>query len=262
MVDRIEITLIGAGNLAWHLGPALENCGYPIREVYSRNPANARTLIHRLYTASLAEGMDFSGSDSSLFLLCVPDDALESVASEILIPPGAMIAHCSGSTHLDILGSAGFNQRGVFYPLQTFTKGRPLDFREVPVLVEAGDQHTGRILTNMAKDLTKIHYMVNSEDRFAIHLSAVFASNFTNHLLKISSNILKERGYELDLLFPVIAETIQKSMETGPLLAQTGPARRGDLRVLDRQMAFLSGSPAEDLYRLISQQILDAYPEP
>ena len=256
MADYYNIACIGSGNVAWHLAPELENAGHNVSEIFSRNPKNAKALQKRLYNAEINPGLDFSDSSAEIFILAVSDDAIEEIAREIVLPDGAAIVHTSGGQSISKLGYTATGHFGVFYPLQTFTKGKRISFEDIPILIEAEDKHTARVLTNLGKSISKKVFEVGSKDRLAIHVSAVFACNFSNTMFGIAQDILKIQGFGFDLLKPLIAETINKSLELGPKQAQTGPAARGDLETLDRHMDFLNGSEYRELYQLITEKIL------
>ncbi|HRI79464.1 MAG TPA: NAD(P)-binding domain-containing protein, partial [Cyclobacteriaceae bacterium] len=129
----MNVSFIGSGNLAWHLGPALDNAGYVVKEVYSPNPRHAAALTERLYQAEIMDSLDFSTSHSGIFIIAVADKAIESVATEIVLPEDAILVHTSGSASLDLLQFAATPYTGIFYPLQTFTKHKKIDFKTVPV---------------------------------------------------------------------------------------------------------------------------------
>jgi predicted short-subunit dehydrogenase-like oxidoreductase (DUF2520 family) len=255
-----NITIIGAGNLAWHLAPALDNTDFAVREVYSRHAKNAAALVEKLYEAEAKSSLDFSDSNSRIFILAVADDAIEEIAHEITLPSDAILVHTSGSQPLSVLGYAATGNIGVFYPLQTFTKGKKVDFSEVPFFIESENSETKKTLTAMAKAISKKVYNISSDDRKALHVAAVFASNFTNHMLGIAHQVLSEHNMSFDLLKPLVSETINKSLSIGPRQAQTGPARRGDLEILDKHMEFLENDEAvAEIYKVVSQHIVDTY---
>jgi predicted short-subunit dehydrogenase-like oxidoreductase (DUF2520 family) len=256
----MNVSFIGAGNLAWHLAPALDNSDFAVREVYSPNVRNAEALVERLYEAKSKSSLDFSISPSRIFIIAASDDAIPEIVKEIILPDGAVLVHTSGSQPLSVLAYAGTPNIGVFYPLQTFTKGKKIDLREVPVFVEAENAFTEKTLQAIGKTVSKKVSVISSADRKAIHVAAVFASNFTNHLLTLSKEILTERKLDFDLLKPLIAETVNKALVIGPENSQTGPARRGDLEILDHHMEFLSEDESlTELYKVISQHIIDRY---
>jgi predicted short-subunit dehydrogenase-like oxidoreductase (DUF2520 family) len=255
-----NISIIGAGNLAWHLAPALDNTDFAVREVYSRKPKHAAALVEKLYEAEVKDTLDFSDSNSRIFIVAVTDDAIQDVARKIILPRGSILVHTSGSQPLSALGYAAANNIGVFYPLQTFTKGKKIDFNEVPFFIESEDTETRKVLVTMAKAISKKVQSISSADRKALHVAAVFASNFTNHMLGIAHELLSEHKLSFDLLKPLVSETINKSLALGPRQAQTGPARRGDLEILDRHMEFLENDESiAEIYKVVSQHIVDTY---
>jgi predicted short-subunit dehydrogenase-like oxidoreductase (DUF2520 family) len=151
----------------------------------------------------------------------------------------------------------GTDKIGVFYPLQTFSKRQKIAFEDIPILIEAENKKASRMLQKLANSISRHVHSVNSKDRMAIHVAAVFACNFTNYLLGAAEGLLKKQDFDLDLLRPLIAETLNKSLDMGPKNAQTGPAARGDLKVLDKHMEFLQGTDIQDIYQLITEKILN-----
>lgn len=256
----VSISFIGAGNLAWHLAPALDNVGYAVKEVYSRKEQNAALLSERLYQSRVVTELDFSQSTAEVFIIAVSDDAIPEVLSKLILPSDAILVHTSGSQPLEVLGDFVTPNTGVFYPLQTFTRKRPVDFSVVPFFVEGAEPSVEKTLMSMAKALSKKVVRATSDDRRVLHAAAVFASNFTNHMLTIAKGIMTSNKLSYDLLKPLIAETLNKSLEIGPEKAQTGPAKRGDLETLDKHMELLKDTPeVAEIYRIISQHIVDSY---
>ncbi len=185
--------------------------------------------------------------EADLYLIAVPDAAVEAVATKL--PPGCAVAHTAGSVSVETL--TGFDRRGVLYPLQTFTKGRPVDFHSVPLLVES----TFPKLFDVAAALSNRVIHADSTQRVQAHLAAVFACNFTNHLYAIAADILTEKNLSFDLLTPLITETAAKAVASGdPRSVQTGPAIRHDTPTLDRHRSMLTGLPRE-LYDLFTNDI-------
>ena len=256
----MTISFIGSGNLAWHLAPALENAGFVVKEVFSQNPKHAEALTERLYQAEVKATLDFSTSGSSLFIIATSDDSIQEIVREIILPEEAILVHTSGSQPLNLLQFAATSHLGVLYPLQTFSKDRKVDFKKVPVFIESSDEETGHTLIQIAGAISTKVQIIGSEERKALHVAAVFASNFTNHMLTISRDILQQNSLNFDWLIPLITETIEKGLALGPENAQTGPAIRGDLDVLDQQLEFLrENETVAEIYRLISQHIIDRY---
>src|ERR1041384_3370039 len=194
------ISFIGSGNVAWHLAPALDNAGFIIKEVYSRNTSHAETLTGRLYQAEVKASLDFSTSDSSVFIVAVNDDSISEIAREIILPEDAILAHTSGSVPLTDLQFAATSNIGVIYPLQTFTKNKKIDFKQIPIFIESNNEETDLVLTNLAKAISNHVKRISSEERKALHIAAVFASNFSNHMLTLSQKILQQSSMEFEWL--------------------------------------------------------------
>lgn len=260
MGKSFNISIIGSGNVAWHLAQTLEKQGHTIREIYSRQLENAEALTDNLYCANAQDHLDFTHSESRFFLIAVSDTAIESLARQIKLPPKAILAHTSGSQPLSALDEAPTTHTGVFYPLQTFSKNKGVNFREIPICIESLESRTENRLLTLAESLSENIALVDSDARKVLHVAAVFACNFTNHMLRISQEILEEQEIDFHLLKPLIKETITKSLSLDPKNAQTGPARRGDLTTLDTHMKYLQ--EREDwqrIYKLISEHIINTY---
>jgi predicted short-subunit dehydrogenase-like oxidoreductase (DUF2520 family) len=260
MAKEQLVSFIGSGNLAWHLAPALDNAGYIVTEVYSRNAQHAESLTERLYQAEVKATVDFSTSPSRIFIIATSDDSIADVVREIILRDEALLVHTSGSQPLSILQYAATPFIGVFYPLQSFSKGSRITFDHVPILVEGAQEQSVDLLLAMARAVSKSVHMISSEERKALHVAAVFASNFTNHMLSVAEIITAASHIDFVLLQPLIRETITKSLAAGPRESQTGPAKRGDLEVLDNHMDFLQDHPAiAEMYKVISQHILNLH---
>ena len=254
----MDVSFIGSGNLAWHLAPALDNVGYTVKEVYSQNPKHAASLVGRLYQADVKASLDFSTSPSDIFIIAVTDDAIRGIAQEIILPEEAILVHTSGSQPLSVLGYAATPNTGVFYPLQTFSKAKKVDFKDIPIFIESDDEDVIKALTKMGKALESKVKRITSHDRKALHVAAVFASNFSNHMLTIAQEIATKNGLDFEVLKPLIAETLNKSLAIDPKKAQTGPAKRGDFEILDNHLEFLKDEPElAEIYKIVSQHIID-----
>lgn len=260
----MDISFIGAGNLAWHLAPAFESAGHIINEVYSRQPTNTRKLMKQLYDARLQSDLNFADSESDLFILAVSDDALAEVCAQLVLPENAIVTHTSGAKSLTLLRqwmnvySDVPVRTGVFYPLQTFSAGQtPMDFNTVPLCIEASDSQTEETLVALAQELSSTVYLVDSTERLALHLAAVFACNFTNYLLAIAKDLTDSYELEFDLLKPIIKETFRKVLHADhPAQVQTGPARRGDSSTMAAHLDLLRTRPElATIYELLSDTI-------
>jgi predicted short-subunit dehydrogenase-like oxidoreductase (DUF2520 family) len=263
----MRISFVGSGNVAWHMAQALEQAGHHIVEVFSRDQRNARKLANMLYDTDVAPDLNFSESDTELVVLAVKDDALPQVMEQLVLPEKCLLVHTSGTSTLDDLRrwvriySDVQVSVGVFYPLQTFSKDIAIDFADVPLCIEGAGAHTEEILANLAHDVSNRVYLVNSEERRALHVGAVFACNFSNHLLAIAKQLLDAESLDFDLLKPLIQETFRKALEAhNPAQVQTGPARRGDRHTMNRHLDYLENSPAyARLYEILSDSIERMY---
>ena len=255
---KFKIAIIGAGNVAWHLAPALEDAGHVITEVYARTLKSADNITDRVYAGESKDDLDFSASEAEIFILAVKDSAILEVADEIILPEDSILVHTSGSVGLDILNYSSATYTGIFYPLQSFTKGRKIEFDEVPFLLESDDE-TLQKLKKLAKSLSPLTYTVRSKDRKAMHIAAVFASNFSNHMIRIAEEVMHRQGLDFEMLKPLIIETISKSLQMGAKAAQTGPAIREDYETLEDHHRFLNYNESiAEIYRLVSQDIIDS----
>ncbi len=254
-----KIVLIGAGNVAHHLGFAFKKAGHDILQVFSKSEDNAIELASQLqtkHTSSLNE----IDKDADIYILAVKDYAIDDVILELRLP-GKIVAHTSGAVPL--LGMEHISaQCGVFYPFQTMTKNGKLDFETVPVFIEASDKKTQETLINLAKSITKLSQVVKSEQRKVLHLSAVFVNNFTNHLFYIAQELLKKQQLPFELLYPLIKETVVKVGNNNPEEIQTGPARRNDFKTIDEHLHFLENEPEfREVYLVLSESIMGLYRE-
>lgn len=251
-----NISFIGSGNVSYHLSKALKNAGYIIHSISSRNPLNADNLALSLNTTSCPiEDIDIS---IDLLIICVSDDALSTVIEAI--PTGLKsVVHTSGSISTDIFNDK-FENYGVFYPLQSFKKTREIDISDVPILIEANNHAFEERLKKIALRISNRVEIMDSEDRKYLHLAAVFANNFVNHLATEAYGILENKNIDGSLLQPLLLETVLGLENSHPREMQTGPAKRNDKEVIKKQEELLKLNPKlQSLYRQLSQQIMQRY---
>lgn len=257
------ITFIGAGNVAWHLAQAFEKVGCVVDAVYSRSIESAEEVASYLYGCQAVTELDFSESSSELFILAVPDDFILSVAQQLVLPENAILVHTSGTLALEDLQKTMdiyhdlAVECGVFYPLMTFTKGKKIDLKAVPFCIEATTETAENELVNLADQLSNSVQLVSSEERRVLHLAAVFACNFTNHLWAISQEITEANSLEFDLLKPLIHETFKKAMQAIAIATvQTGPAQRNDRKTIAAHLDLLSeDAELTKMYQLMTRSI-------
>ncbi|NIK72567.1 putative short-subunit dehydrogenase-like oxidoreductase (DUF2520 family) [Thermonema lapsum] len=253
-----KVAMIGAGNVAWHLAPALEQCGHLVTTVYSRRLHHAEALCSRLYEARAVDSLDFSAVPADLFVLSVSDDALPQVIDRLILPEHPLtVVHTSGSRPLEILRVLEV-PHGVFYPLQTFSKNKEVDWRRLPICVEGNTPQVEERLMQLARAVSGRVYQINSERRRYLHVAAVFACNFTNHMLALAEDLCEQYELDFEILHPLLAETFEKALRVGARQAQTGPAARGDVELIEQHLHLLSQDPDKQrIYRLLSESILN-----
>lgn len=258
----MKVAILGAGNVATHLSKALIKAGYPIKQVWSRNHNHAIDLALEIGANSIPQISDLS-NQIDVIIIAVSDDAIESVVSQIPISnQQQLILHTSGSTGLSVLEKHCQNC-GVLYPLQTFSKNHDVDFSTIPLLMEANHHQAEEQLLMIAKKLSLKVEEVNSENRMRIHVSAVFACNFTNHFYAIAEKLVKDTNLSFDLIKPLILETAQKAILNSPSQTQTGPAKRNDAATIDKHLDLLKSNPQlQNLYAIVSQDIVKMYQSP
>ncbi|WP_162427827.1 Rossmann-like and DUF2520 domain-containing protein [Pontibacter pudoricolor] len=252
----MNIAIVGAGNVAWHLAQALQKAGHTITAVYSRNKAHSEDLTKHLPNAVATQELDLTTIVADVVLIAIPDAALPGIAEQIKVKPETIVAHTSGSQPLAVLSTIAGANYGVFYPLQTFSKHSPVDVKQVPILIEGNTEATIDQLEHLAHTISQKVERVDSGKRKQLHLAAVFACNFTNHLLGISQELLRKANLPTDLLQPLIQETIKKAANHNPYAVQTGPAIRNDQNVIDEHLRLLQHQPhLQAIYQALTQGI-------
>jgi len=245
-----KITFIGSGNVAQHLIQAfLGNPGIIIQQLFVRNASKAI-----LVDADIEVILDWSQlTPADMFIIAVSDDAIAEVSANFPLK-NQFVVHTSGSVSLEQISN--HNRRGVFYPLQTFTKGKEIDFKEIPICIESEFSADLEILQKISKLISDKTFIINSQQRKSLHVAAVFVNNFVNHLYQIGSEICQENQVPFSILEALIAETASKIKTLTPFEAQTGPAKRNDQWTIDSHLKFLkSDKTTQSIYKLLTQSI-------
>ncbi|WLD24930.1 DUF2520 domain-containing protein [Flavobacterium dauae] len=243
------INIIGAGNVVYHLLQALNKSShYKIQNVAVRSLEKALDFIPEKLTVSHINQLQ----KADITLISVTDNAIEQVSGAIPYND-SLVVHTSGTTALEVLNDK--NRKGVFYPLQTFSKNKEIDFKEVPLCLEAENEVDLNELKNLAKELSDNVFEISSEQRKSLHVAAVFVSNFTNHLYSIGNEICNENNISFNILKPLIKETADKINYLSPKEGQTGPAVRFDTKTTNAHEDFLKNETHKEIYKLITQSI-------
>ncbi len=250
----MKIVILGSGNVATHLSLALLRAGNSIIQVFSRDISHAANLAAKLKCESISD-IEKLNCHADLYFFSVSDDAITTLVSSLPYLEG-MVVHTSGATGIDVL-SAKFKSAGVLYPLQTFSAKRDIDFKNVPLLIEASNQESEDLLVHIASSISLHVQKVNSAGRSALHLAAVLACNFTNHLYALAAELLEKESLSFNLLYPLMEETLAKAKAYPPATVQTGPARRLDINTINKHIDYLGKDTFEaSLYILLTDSII------
>jgi predicted short-subunit dehydrogenase-like oxidoreductase (DUF2520 family) len=251
------ITIVGTGHVAWQLGNALYRAGIPITQIYGRNATQAEALARQLGTNAASTWEELI-LHQGIFILCVKDDAIEEVASYFLHQP-YLLVHTAGAVSMNALENRAQNI-GVFYPLQSLHRNRPVNWLEIPICLEASSNEALNELTWLASRISNNITVLSSDERRWLHLAAVIVSNFTNFLYIQAEALCKEHGLSFDLLQPLIQETAERLKFSAPFNWQTGPARRNDKEVMKLHLDMLKDNlELQRLYREFSDSIVRYY---
>lgn len=253
----MKLCILGAGNVATHLATAFVGVGHDVT-VWNRNEAGL-DMVNSLHNCHSTTRLDFLPKDADVYLISVRDDALNDIAEAlrgVLGRTDAIIAHTAGSVALHVLETR-FTHCGVLYPMQTFSKTKPLDYSAIPFFIE-GKGGAERVLWRLAESVSANVYVADSHQRKTLHIASVFACNFVNHCFAISERILSEANVPFRVMLPLIQETIAKVQIMSPSQGQTGPAVREDHTIMDEHIRMLCDKPIEqEIYKLLSQNIIN-----
>jgi predicted short-subunit dehydrogenase-like oxidoreductase (DUF2520 family) len=256
-VKEYRISFIGAGKVSGALCRKMFMSGCKICKIVSKTENNGHALAQSC-DALWSSEYDFTDSEE-IIIAAVPDDKLAEVLKRIRCSENTVVAHTAGSLGLDVFPSF-LKHKGVFYPLQTFSANRQIEFRDLPFFLEASDTFSSVILKDLAVSMGgKVHF-IDTEHRRLLHTAAVFVCNFTNHMLTAGKQIAEKAGLSFEVLEPLINETVAKALETGPENSQTGPAYRFDKGTIKRHIDLLSFSPElQGIYKEVTKSIMKSY---
>ena len=254
-IEDTSIVFIGAGNLATNLAKELYYKGFRIAQIYSRTVEAAQVLAQTVeaeYTTDLSTVIN----NARLYIVSLKDTAFVELLPEIILgKEKGLWVHTAGSIPMNVW-EGQIERYGVFYPMQTFSKQRKVDFCDIPFFVESNSAEDTRFLKDIAAVLSERVYEATSEQRKSLHLAAVFTCNFTNHMYTLAADLLEKYELPFEVMLPLIDETARKVHELNPHLAQTGPAIRYDKNVINNHLQMLVDEPQiQELYRLISESI-------
>ncbi|HLW40857.1 MAG TPA: DUF2520 domain-containing protein [Flavobacterium sp.] len=243
------INIIGSGNVAYHLMENIDTLpDFRLQQVAVRSKEKVLDLVSEDLIVTDIKNLN----PADLTIIAVTDDAIKLVSDEIPYQ-NHLVVHTSGTTSMQILNDK--NRKGVFYPLQTFSKSRPVDFKNIPLCLETEQENDLKYLKVLAQQMSGKVYEISSEQRKSLHVSAVFVSNFVNHMYAIGDKICEENNIPFEILHPLIQETAVKITSLSPEEAQTGPAVRHDEKTITAHQNFLTNETFKNIYKLITESI-------
>ena len=247
----IRLSIIGSGNVAQHLIQAfIKSSEIELVQVFARSE---KSVSHLISVDKITSNYnELQAVDVTI--ISVTDASIAEISKNIAFE-NALVVHTSGSVAMETLDSK--NRKGVFYPLQTFSKSKEIKFKYIPICIEAENLNDLQLLETVAKAISNSVYNINSEQRKALHVAAVFVSNFTNHMYQIGNEICNKNGLSFDILKPLILETANKIVSLSPIEAQTGPAKRKDTQTINAHLSFLSDENQKEIYKMLTKSIID-----
>lgn len=259
MQKVLNIGIIGAGKVATNLAVSMKNAGVNIDWIGSRTYASAEKLASKVNSKPL-DSLNQPLPETELVLISIPDDTVAGVAAQLIVTkPGTPVVHTSGSLGTEVLLKHQPNT-GVFYPLQTFSENRIVPLTDIPFCIESGNPEVLDMLESLARLLGGKPVKTHAEQRLCLHIAAVFACNFNNHLYAVAEEVLGNSGLSFDLLHPLMKETTQKAIDHSPSSVQTGPAFRGDTDLIAKHLKWLESNPGyRSTYEMLSRQIFEKY---
>ena len=245
----VSVVILGAGNVATHLFYAFDKTNQiVVKQWFNRS---LKPIEH--HKSEVAITADISKLvDADIYILAVSDDAISPLSSELPFED-KLVVHTSGSVGIHDLDRK--HKRGVFYPLQTFSKDSEIDFKDVPFCIETLEKDDFQILKKLAESIGSPYCKISTEQRQMLHLSAVFVNNFTNQLYRIAHEISDAKGINFDILKPLILETAKKVQTLSPYMAQTGPAKRNDRKTIKKHLKLLVNEDHKAIYELLTNSI-------
>lgn len=245
----IKVVIIGSGNVAQHfIQVLLQAKNVDMAQAFARTTSQLSHLLPATKITSDYQKI----TEADVYIVSVSDNAISEVVAQLPFE-NRLVVHTSGSSELSVLMDK--NRKGVFYPLQTFTKGKEIDFSPIPICLEAENETDYQLLEKLGNCISQKVVRINSEQRKSLHVAAVIVCNFVNHLYQIGNEICIENNVPFEVLHPLIQETAHKILELSPKEAQTGPAVRNDTKTIEKQLDFLENPEHKNLYQLLTQSI-------
>ena len=254
--DHIQrVTVLGAGNVGHNFGLAFKQAGYLIHEIYSRTQDSA-VALSQILNCNFTTELDSLDPGADLYIIAVNDDALPTIIENFPFKD-KLTVHTSGATSLEVFEGKGFSDFGIFYPVQSFSKDDTESLTPIPICVEANKEEIEELMMSFSRSLSMKVYQLDSEKRKALHVAAVFANNFSNHMYTIAEELLDDSDISFDIVRPLIERTAKKIHSRKPASIQTGPAVRNDQKIIQKHLEHLNAHPDyKELYEAITASIV------
>ncbi|WP_282136327.1 Rossmann-like and DUF2520 domain-containing protein [Seonamhaeicola maritimus] len=249
----ISVIILGAGNIGTHLYKAFKKAeNIKVNQWYNRSIKNINKYKNEVDVTDDISQL----KDADVYILAVSDEAVAPISTALPFE-NKLVVHTAGSVNIHDLDKK--HRRGVFYPVQSFTKTANLDFSDIPICIETLDKKDYNLLKSVALELGGPVKKVNSDQRKVLHLAAVFVNNFSNQMYRIAHEIVESEAAEFDLLKPLIMETARKIQDMSPYMAQTGPAKRNNLKTIKKHLTLLENDQHKEIYKLMTQSIQETH---
>ena len=245
----ISVSILGAGNVASHLFKAFyKSDKIIVNQWFNRTIKTIESFKNKV---EITDNL-MTLKDADVYIFAISDDAISNLSSQLPFE-NKLVVHTSGSVSIHQMDKK--NRRGVFYPLQTFSKTSEMDFKKVPFCIEALEKKDLETLKELAEGVGSKWYKINTDQRQTLHVAAVFANNFTNQMYRIAHEITESKSIDYEVLKPLILETAEKIQEISPYMAQTGPAKRNDKKTIKRHLKLIENEHHKAIYKLITDSI-------
>jgi len=246
-----KVVIIGAGNVAYHLIRSITSSGNKLVQIYNRTLSNVLPPSHTNVTGAI----NSISRDADIYIICVKDTAIPDIASKLNLED-KLIVHTSGNKSMDLLKGCSSNY-GVFYPIQSFTKNIPINFKKVPLIVEANNDHAQEMLVDFSRTISEQVILMNETDRQKLNIAGVFVNNFTNYIYSLAHDYLQNEKIDFSIVQPLIQNTVDKLTLGNPRDMQTGPAVRNDTETIQAHLELLKGYPQlKQIYEEVTQSII------
>ncbi|MCE2962733.1 MAG: Rossmann-like and DUF2520 domain-containing protein [Chitinophagales bacterium] len=253
-MNSYKVVIIGAGNVAYHLIRSITSSGNKLVQICNRTLGNIQPFSQTNITGNL----NAIRQDADIYIICVKDIAIADIASKINLG-NKLIVHTSGNRSMDLLKDCSTNY-GVFYPIQSFTKNIPINFKKVPLILEASNDEAQEMLVDFSRTISNQVILMNELDRQKLNVAGVFVNNFTNYIYSLAHDYLSKEGIDFNIVQPLIQNTVDKLVLGNPQDMQTGPAVRNDLDTIQAHTKLLENYPQlKEIYQEVTQSIINYY---